>query len=57
MDVTLKGLRAFLAIARHGSFTRAAALLNVTQPALTVQVRQLETPVGLRLLDRTPQGE
>ncbi|WP_458098041.1 LysR family transcriptional regulator [Roseomonas sp. WA12] len=56
MDVTLKGLRAFLAIARHGSFTRAAALLNVTQPALTVQIRQLETALGLRLLDRTPQG-
>lgn len=56
MDVTLKGLRAFLAIARHGSFTRAAALLHVTQPALTVQIRQLEAALGLRLLDRTPQG-
>ncbi|MFH5923886.1 LysR family transcriptional regulator [Roseomonas xinghualingensis] len=56
MDVTLKGLRAFLAIARHRSFTRAAGLLHVTQPALTVQIRQLEVALGLRLLDRTPQG-
>jgi LysR family carnitine catabolism transcriptional activator len=56
MDVTLKGLRAFLTIARHRSFTRAAGLLHVTQPALTVQMRQLEAALGLRLLDRTPQG-
>ncbi|MFC3125587.1 LysR family transcriptional regulator [Pseudoroseomonas globiformis] len=56
MTVTLRGLRAFATVLRYGSFTRAAALLNVTQPALTVQIRQLENGLGLRLLDRTPRG-
>ncbi|KAA2212470.1 LysR family transcriptional regulator [Teichococcus oryzae] len=56
MSITLKGLRAFAMVQRYGSFTRAAALLNITQPALTVQIRQLEAGVGLRLLERTPRG-
>lgn len=56
MTVTLKGLRAFSSVARLGSFTRAAGLLHITQPALTVQIRQLEAALGLRLLDRTPHG-
>ncbi|WP_426954318.1 LysR family transcriptional regulator [Muricoccus radiodurans] len=56
MDVSLRGLRAFVAIVRHRSFSRAAGLLNRTQPALTVQVRQLEEALGLRLLDRLPGG-
>jgi LysR family carnitine catabolism transcriptional activator len=56
MPVTLKGLRAFNTVLRYGSFTRAAGLLNITQPALTVQIRQLEMGLGLKLLDRTPRG-
>lgn len=56
MPITLKGLRAFSTVLRYGSFTRAAGLLNITQPALTVQIRQLEEGLGLRLLDRTPRG-
>lgn len=56
MTVTLKGLRAFSTVLRFGSFTRAAGLLHITQPALTVQIRQLEAALGLRLLDRTPHG-
>jgi DNA-binding transcriptional LysR family regulator len=48
----LRHIRAFLAVARLGSFTRAAAELNVSQPALTVQIRQLEETLGLRLFDR-----
>jgi DNA-binding transcriptional LysR family regulator len=56
MPVTLKGLRAFNTVLRYGSFTRAAGLLNITQPALTVQIRQLEMSLGLKLLDRTPRG-
>ncbi|MCG7362714.1 LysR substrate-binding domain-containing protein [Roseomonas sp. ACRSG] len=54
--MTLKGLRAFSTVLRYGSFTRAAGLLNITQPALTVQIRQLEEGLGLKLLDRTPRG-
>jgi len=46
-------LRAFRAIAEHGSFTRAAATLDVTPSALSQTVRQLETQLGTRLLHRT----
>lgn len=46
-------LRAFRAIAGHGSFTRAAAALDVTASALSQTLRQLETQLGTRLLHRT----
>ncbi|WP_114238413.1 LysR family transcriptional regulator [Dyella sp. C9] len=46
-------LRAFRLIARHGSFTRAAAALGVTPSALSQTLRQLEEHVGVRLLHRT----
>lgn len=46
-------LRAFRLIARHGSFTRAAAELEVTPSALSQTLKQLEASVGVRLLHRT----
>jgi DNA-binding transcriptional LysR family regulator len=46
-------LLAFMAIAREGSFTRAAAKLATSQSALSHTVRRLETRLGLRLLART----
>ncbi|CAM5788200.1 LysR family transcriptional regulator [Castellaniella caeni] len=45
-------IRAFLQAARLGSFTQAAQSLHVSQPALTVQIRQLEEELGVRLFDR-----
>jgi len=45
-----------VAVARHGSFTRAARSLNVSQPTFTVQIRQLEEALGVRLLDRTTRS-
>jgi len=43
----------FLAVAEHHSFTRAAAALHVSQPALSQQVRQLEESLGAQLFDRS----
>lgn len=52
MEITLRQIRAFLAIVQLRSFTRAAAMLHLSQPALTVQIRNLEAALGVRLLDR-----
>ena len=49
---SLNGLRAFEAAARHLSFTRAAAELNVTQTAISHQIRRLEEQLGRRLFVR-----
>lgn len=52
MDLQIAHLRALQAIARHGSFSRAAQALNLTQPAVSMQVRHLEQALGLPLLER-----
>jgi DNA-binding transcriptional LysR family regulator len=49
-------LVAFLAVAREGSFTKAAAKLGLSQSALSHTVRGLETRLGLRLLTRTTRS-
>ena len=49
----VRHIRAFLALARAGSFTRAAAELHMSQPTLTVQIQQLEDAVGVKLFDRS----
>ena len=53
MNVTLRQIQAFLAVADLGNFTRAAARLNMAQPALSLTIRELEAELGLRLFDRT----
>ncbi len=53
MDLNLRQLRAFVTVAELKSFTRAADLLHVSQPALTVQIRKLEQALHCRLFDRT----
>jgi len=49
-------LNAFLAVAEHRSFTRAAHVLNRTQSAVSVQIRRLEERLGVRLFQRTRSG-
>src|ERR1700723_4567059 len=49
---SLNGLRAFEAAARHLSFTAAATELNVTQTAISHQIRRLEEELGIRLFVR-----
>ncbi len=52
MDVHLRGLRFFLAVAEHLSFTRAAEVLFVSQPTLSKQVRSLEDNLRVELFVR-----
>ncbi|MCI3208027.1 MULTISPECIES: LysR family transcriptional regulator [Pandoraea] len=56
MDLNLRDIRAFIAVAQNGSFTRAATQLHLSQPALTVQIRRLEETVGVRLFDRNSRN-
>jgi len=52
-NISLLQMRAFLAVSEYGSFTQAAQALHRTQPAVTMQVKQLEETLGLKLLDRS----
>jgi LysR family transcriptional regulator of beta-lactamase len=56
MHLPLNALRAFEASARHLSFTRAAIELNVTQSAVSAQVKNLEERLGVSLFRRLPRG-
>jgi DNA-binding transcriptional LysR family regulator len=53
MNITLRQLQAFVAVALAGSFSRAAERLHMGQSGVSVLVRELETELGLRLFDRT----
>ena len=52
---SVAALVAFESAARHGSFTRAAAELNLTQGAISRQIRQLESQLGTVLFKRIRQ--
>jgi DNA-binding transcriptional LysR family regulator len=56
MDVDTRLLRYFAAVAAEGNLTRAAERLFVSQPALTRQIRQLETQLGAQLFTRSRAG-
>ena len=53
MNITLRQLRALASLARAGSFTRAAESLHITQSALSGLIKELETQMGVRLVDRS----
>ena len=54
-DVTLRQLRYFEALVRHGHFGRAAEASAVSQPALSMQIRELEATLGATLFERGPR--
>lgn len=56
MPVTLRQLRYFQALVEHGSFSRAAESVHVSQPALSLQIRELETSLGGKLVERESRG-
>ena len=56
MNIELRHLRYFVAVADEASFTAAAHRVHVAQQVLSTQIRQLEDAVGTRLLNRTNKG-
>ncbi|TDV11598.1 LysR family transcriptional regulator [Paraburkholderia caballeronis] len=53
MNVTLRQLRVFIEVARRQSFSRAGDEIGLTQSAVSRCVRELETEIGVKLIDRT----
>jgi DNA-binding transcriptional LysR family regulator len=51
-NATFRQLRVFNAVARHLSFAKAAAVLHVSAPAITMQIKELEAEVGMPLFER-----
>jgi LysR family carnitine catabolism transcriptional activator len=63
MNVSIKQLQAFVAVAKSGSFAEACTLVHLSQPALSITIKNLEDAVGGKLLQRstrslalTPEG-
>src|SRR6202161_2440060 len=52
INVTLRQLRYFDALARHGHFGRAAEACAISQPALSMQIKEMEKTLGGALLER-----
>ena len=55
-NLTLKQIRYFDALARLGTFSAAAEACSVTQPALSMQIKEMEEGAGAALLERGPRG-
>ena len=55
-DFNVRGLLDVLTVSRQGSITRAAQVLNVSQPALTRSLLRLESDLGVTLFERLPRG-
>ena len=56
MNIEMRHLRYFVAVAEEASFTAAAQRVHVAQQVLSTQIRQLEDAVGVLLLERTSRG-
>ncbi len=55
-NLTLKHFRYFEALARHGHFGRAADVCAISQPALSMQIKELEETLGAALFERVPRN-
>jgi LysR family transcriptional regulator, nitrogen assimilation regulatory protein len=56
MPVDVRALRCFVAVASAGSISRAAEVVHLAQPALSLQIKNLEEELGVVLFERTPKG-
>ncbi|SNT24640.1 transcriptional regulator, LysR family [Noviherbaspirillum humi] len=56
MKIDIIGVQAFVAIADHGGFQKAADVLNITQTAITQRLRHLEDFLGVTLIERTTRS-
>lgn len=56
MNVTIRQLQAFITVAQTRSFAEACTLLHLSQPALSIAIRNLEDAIGGRLLERTTRS-
>jgi DNA-binding transcriptional LysR family regulator len=56
MPFTLRQLQYFVAVAEHGSVSKAAQELSISQSAVTEALKHLEADLGVRLFDRHPRG-
>ena len=56
LHLTLRQLQVFLEATRQMNFARAAGVLHLTQPAVSMQIRQLESAVGVELFERVGRG-
>jgi len=54
--MTLQQLRYFIETVKHGSINKAAENLFISQPSLSIALKELEAEIGLDLLIRTPRG-
>ena len=52
----IRQLKSFREVVREGSFTAAAKVLHMTQPAISLHIKALEEELGARLLDRDGRG-
>lgn len=56
MSVSINQLQAFAAVARLGSFAEASELIHLSQPALSIAIKNLESSLGGKLFDRTTRS-
>ncbi len=52
VDISLHRLKIFLSVAEHKNFSKAAGVLGMTQPSISIQIKKLEHDLGVKLFDR-----